>query len=221
MIKFSNNEASFYTLLASFYDYDTPRSHYTNDKRYYENLAAKWGHITGLTITPVIPTATQIERLAIVNNLVDDNKELNGGTYANFVEFGIVDDLPILQDHKDNYIVEVLEHYRELKRKELQALRDSIIASDINNIQVGRQQDRENLEKAVENFDQEATTRTWIMADNSTAQLTLQQLTDALEGYWYRLEDCFTAYGQAIEDLKLLTTVEDIQNFTCEDLTNA
>jgi len=221
MIKFTNNTASFYTLKASFYDYDTPRSHYTDDKRYYENLAAKWGHITGLIITPVTPTATQIERLVIVNELTDDNKELNGGTYANFVEFGIVDDLPILQDHKDNYIVEVLEHYRELKRKELQALRDSIIASDINNIQVGRQQDRENLEKAVENFDSEATTRTWIMADNSTAQLTLQQLTDALEGYWYRLEDCFTAYGQAIEDLKLLTTTEDIQNFTCEELINA
>ena len=221
MIKFTNNTASFYTLKASFYDYDTPRSHYTDDKRYYENLAAKWGHITGLIITPVTPTATQIERLVIVNELTDDNKELNGGAYANFVEFGIVDDLPILQDHKDNYIVEVLEHYRELKRKELQALRDSIIASDINNIQVGRQQDRENLEKAVENFDSEATTRTWIMADNSTAQLTLQQLTDALEGYWYRLEDCFTAYGQAIEDLKLLTTTEDIQNFTCEELINA
>lgn len=221
MIKFTNNTASFYTLLASFYDYDTPRSHYTDDKHYYEDLAAKWGHITGLTITPVTPTPTQNERLIIVNELTDDNKELNGGTYANFVEFGIVDDLPALQEHKDTYIGEVLERYRELKRKELQALRDSIIASDINNIQVGRQQDRENLEKAVENFDSEATTRTWIMADNSTAQLNLQQLTDALEGYWYRLEDCFTAYGQAIEDLKLLTTTEDIQNFTCEDLTNA
>jgi len=221
MIKFENNTASFYTLLASFYDYDDLRSHYTNDKRYYENLAAKWGHIAGLAITPVTPTATQIERLAIVNELTDDNKELNGGAYANFVEFGIVDDLPTLQAHKDIYKGEVLEHYRELKRKELQALRDTIIASDIDNVQVGRQQDRENLEKAISNFDPEATTRTWIMADNSTAQLTLQQLTDALEGYWYRLEDCFTAYGQAIEDLKLLTTVEDIQNFTCEELTNA
>lgn len=221
MIKFKNNEAIFYTLKATFYDYDTPRSHYTDDKKYYESLAAKWGHITGLIITPVTPTAPQVERLVIVNELTDSNKELNGGTYASFVEYGFVDELATLQDHKDAYIDEVLEHYRELKRKELQALRDTIIASDINNVQVGRQQDRENLEKAISNFDPDSTTRTWIMADNSTAQLTLQQLTEALEGYWYRLEDCFTVYGQAIEDLKLLTTVEDIQNFTCEELTNA
>ena len=221
MIKFKNNEASFYTLKATFNDYDTPRSHYTDDKKYYESLSAKWGHITGLTITPVTPTATQIGRLAIVNELTDDDKELNGGSYSLFVEYGLVDELATLQDYKGAYIDEVLDHYRELKRKELQALRDTIIASDIGNIQVGRQQDRENLEKAISDFDPDSSTRTWIMADNSTAQLTLQQLTDALEGYWYRLEDCFTVYGQAIEDLKLLTTVEDIQNFTCGELTNA
>ena len=216
MITFKNNIASFYAMVATFMDYESVRTQYTNDKKYYEELCAKWGHLTNLSIGAVEPTAAQKERLAIVNAIIDDNKVLNGSTYAKFVEIGETDKLEILSEHAETYKEEALGHYREIKRKELQEQRDAAIASDINNIQVGRQKDRENIEKAIEYFSitTDGDTRVWVMADNTTSDLTKAELTAALEGYWYRSDSEYKRYQAAVDHLATLTTVDEIMRLS-------
>ena len=220
MIKFTGNVASFYPLKVTFKDYEEERVQFTDSKKYYEDLGSKWGHITELRFSAVIPTVMQAERLGIVNSIVDDNKELNGGTYAEFVQLGgSLSELESLVPFLDTYKEEYLDHFRELKRQELKVLRDEGTASPINGIQVGRSDDRENIKGAIDNWDALLLVegkKGWVMADNSIQFLTKAELQAIEPLYSVRKDQCFNSYGITTAQLQEAQTVEEIMEITLQ-----
>ena len=107
MIYYSNNVAQFYNLKATFKDNGEARTHYTNDRTYYEDLVSTWGHLSDLSITTVTPTAEQQARLDTLNTLEASNKDLWQGSSSLFVEHGV-----ILPDG-DSFLVTLKDQYKE------------------------------------------------------------------------------------------------------------
>lgn len=100
----------------------------------------------------------------------------------------------------------------EEKRVKFKLLRDKEIAEPINGVQVGRVEDRENIQGAIDRFDTLATDGAigWIMADNSIKMLTKLQLIDIADGYAIRKAQVFNNYGMLCLTLNEAETVEDI-----------
>lgn len=79
--------------------------------------------------------------------------------------------------------------------------RDAAIAAPINNFEVALPEDRENIQGAIDYFDQlsqGANYIVWTMADDTEKQVTLAELQAAKDGYVYRKAQVFADY-QAIK----------------------
>ena len=217
MIQFSNNIASILPTLATFTDNGNTIHQYTNDRNYYEDLVGKWGHLSNLVFTNVIPTDAQTDRLDILNNIEADYKENWGAECSMFVEHGIIipdTDCPFLQPLVNDYLEATLSHFRELRREELKAQRDEVVDSAINNVQVGRITDRENIQGTLANWDVLGLgdSINWTMADNTVQALSKEDLQAIYVGYATRKAQCFALYEQAILALHNANTIEDIMN---------
>ena len=100
------------------------------------------------------------------------------------------------------------------KREQLKTQRDVLIASPINNVQVGRIEDREKIQGAVQYFDtvsSEDGTKLWIMADNSIAHLTKSEMESLIPSYVMRVDAVYNAYAKAVSALESASTLEEIQ----------
>ena len=216
MIYFQNNEAQFYTTKAVFTDTGHPVEQYTNDRQYYENLVGQWGHLSNLSFEDVIPTQSQQERLVELNNLDVPNKDLWQGTCATFVEHGIIlpDDSSPLSSLEPSYRESTLNFFREERRQILKQERDERISLPINNVQVGRVEDRENVTGTISNWDALGLTTSigWVMADNTLQALTKDDLEDIVIGYAQRKAQTFSAYEQAAMALQQASTIEEIMD---------
>lgn len=218
MIKFTSNKYEFYPLKATFTDNGDPRTEYGDDHFYWENLVSKWGHLNNLHIEQVQPTEDQTARLAVLNGLEAEHKDIYPAECSMFVEHGVIiedeDGCPFLQPLAEDYKGSTLDYFRELKRQELKAERESRTVAPISNVQVATRQDRERVEGAIKNWDllekNPDGTKNWIMADNSVQPLTKEQLQAVVDGYTARVDQCFNAYGSAVYQLEQTQTVDEI-----------
>jgi hypothetical protein len=216
MIYFQNNEAQFYTTKAIFTDTGRPVEQYTNDRQYYESLVGQWGHLSNLSFEDVVPTQSQQARLVELNNLEVPNKDLWQGTCATFVEHGIIlpDDSSPLSSLEPSYRESTLNFFREERRQILKQERDERISLPINNVQVGRIEDRENVTGTISNWDILGLTTSirWVMADNTLQDLSKADLEAVVIGYTQRKAQVFSAYQQAVMALQQASTIEEIMN---------
>lgn len=218
MIKFTNNAASFYSLRADFYDNGEPRTQYGDDRTYWEDMVGRWGHLSGLIITQLHPTPEQELRLAVLNNIEAENKENHSAECSIFVQHGVIvpdeEGCPFLQPLAEGYKELTLNYFREQKRQELKAERNERTISPITNVQVATLEDRENINGAIDNWESlglsENGITTWILADNTLAELSKDNLIAIRTSYAHRKSLCFHHYEQATVAISNAQTVEDI-----------
>lgn len=218
MIKFTNNAASFYSLRADFYDNGEPRTQYGDDRTYWENMVGRWGHLSGLIITQLHPTPEQEIRLAVLNNIEAENKENYSAECSIFVQHEVIvpdeEGCPFLQPLAEEHKEATLNYFREQKRQYLKAERNERTISPINNVQVATLEDRENINGAIDNWESlglsENDITTWILADNTLAELSKDNLIAIRTSYAQRKTLCFHHYEQAIGAISNAQTVEDI-----------
>lgn len=214
MIYFQNNEAQFYNTKATFTDSGHPVEQYTNDRVYYEDLVGKWGHLSNLVFEDVVPTEEQQSRLAALNALEFDNKSLWQGTCATFVEHGVIipeAENPLISLYPA-YETTTLNFFREDKRQEFKQARDEAIAAPVNNVQVGRIEDRENVTGTISNWDALGLTTSinWVMADNTIQALSKADLEAVVVAYAQRKALLFSQYETAVNALNEASTIESI-----------
>lgn len=227
MLKFTSNTYELYLLKATFTDNGEPRTQYGDDPFYWGNLVGKWGHLNNLHIEQVQPTEEQVARLAKLNGLEAEHKDIYPAECSMFVEHGVIiedeDGCPFLQPLAEGYKVSTLDHFRELKRQELKEEREARTVAPINNVQVATRQDRERVEGSIKNWEllekNPDGTKNWIMADNSVQPLTKEQLQAVVDGYTVRLDQCFNAYGLAVHQLEQAQTVDEIMTIHLPETT--
>ena len=102
-----------------------------------------------------------------------------------------------------------LEQRRERQRQMLKMGRIERVSAPINNVQVGRTEDREDITGTLANWHRLGLTDTinWIMADNTVQALTQADLHAVVDAYALRKMQVFSEY-QAL--LKKLETAEDV-----------
>lgn len=112
-----------------------------------------------------------------------------------------------------------LSQAKEEKRESFKEKRDSMIAEDINNFQIGRQQDRENIQGAIDKWDilAEGESRHWIMADNSVRAVTKQELIDVSNAYAIRQNNVFGQYGILCAMLEMAADIDEVIAIVWED----
>ena len=120
----------------------------------------------------------------------------------------------------DNYPTPPLDIIREQRREYLKQQRDSVVDAHINNVQVGRITDRENIQGTLANWDLLGLGETisWVMADNTIEQLSKADLEAVFIGYATRKFQCFALYEQVTIALNSATTVEEIMNISFPSL---
>lgn len=92
--------------------------------------------------------------------------------------------------------------------------REDYIVEPINNVQVAKLEDRENIQGSIQYFDtlsQNGTTIKWTMADNTEADLTLQDLQNALDSYILRKGQVFATYQFDKARIEVCETVEELE----------
>jgi len=206
-----------FSMKASFKDEDTQINQYTNDRKYYEELVGKWGHLSDLSFTKVTLTPEQQARLDLLNGSEAVNQGNFEGTFALFVEHGVVVPEEVkgcfLEGKGEEYKNTTLDYYRELKRQKFKAIRDAGTSAPINGVQVGRETDRETILGAVRNFDSLTLVdgkKPWIMADNSVQLLTKEQLAELDVLYSIRKDACFVKYTDAVNALQAAQSIEEV-----------
>lgn len=105
---------------------------------------------------------------------------------------------------------------REHKREQLKQERDELTYLPINNVQVGRIEDRENIQGTIAGWDTLGlgATINWIMFDNTVKALSKADLEAIYVDYGLRKAQCFNLYEQIITQLNEAQTIEDIMNVT-------
>lgn len=124
---------------------------------------------------------------------------------------------PVFQD--GDWIIQSisLDVFRGKRREELKQLRDSIIFSPFNGVQVSDARSREDVKGSIEYFeslDGGTGIIEWIMSDNTVAPLTKAELTAVKDGFVYRKAQTFNQYKAAILLLEAATTKEEIEGIT-------
>jgi len=90
MIEVKNNSFRFAKYKVTFKDEDVTRINYSSDRKQYENLVARWGHLTDLKFETVVPTLEQENRLDTVNNIEDGTKLQYPFEVNQFVQYNAV-----------------------------------------------------------------------------------------------------------------------------------
>jgi len=125
---------------------------------------------------------------------------------------------PLSWELKDNVVTATyqvapkpLSQVKEEKRSAFKALRDEEIAEPINGVQVGRLEDRENIEGAISRFETIAPDGVnWIMVDNSVVVLTKQDLQNVADEYAIRKAQIFNKYGTLSSALDKAETIDEV-----------
>jgi len=215
MIYFESNEFKPYSLKATFNAYGKPSFQYTNDRAYWESFVSKWWHHDNLSFQVVTLSDDQQSRLDTLNAIDYENKGLWPGEASQFVEFGVImpdTDCPFLQPLIEQQKQITLAYFREIKRQELKASRDNVIAEPINNVSVGRVEDRENITGTIDNWEAMGLTDgiKWVMTDNTIEQLSKQALITIRDAYIARKMQAFGQYEQLIATMNQYQTVDEI-----------
>ena len=105
-----------------------------------------------------------------------------------------------------------VEESAAIKRQQLKAEREARTIAPINNVQVGRSEDRENINGVIDNWGSLGLTDAieWVMADNTVQPLTKAGLVAVKTGFTIRKAQCFAAYQQALEQLEQAQTAEEV-----------
>ena len=141
-----------------------------------------------------------------------------GYSEGNFIDLGKIkeDEKALAQERFEA----ALMNAKIEKREELKKLRDEKIAEPVNNVQVSRITDRENIQGTIANWDTLGLGETinWIMLDNTVQALSKADLEAIYIGYGLRKAQCFNLYEQAIAALNSANTIEEIEavNFGSE-----
>lgn len=154
-----------------------------------DEMMAEYGYLK-INIVEAIPT--------IYKKVVDGEIELINGvpTITQYLEYK-----PFFQV-KDELLAKIKQQ------------REESIVEPINNVQVAKLEDRENIQGAIQYFDtlsQGGTTIKWTMADNTEADLTLQYLQNVLDSYVFRKGQVFATYQIDKARIENCTTVEEIE----------
>lgn len=106
----------------------------------------------------------------------------------------------------------LLDERRTAKRNQLKQQRDAKISEPINNVQVGRLQDRENIKDAIRKWDTfgNPATTSWTMADNTVSELSKQDLIDIENAYAIRQREIFSEYQTLCEQVAVSDDPESI-----------
>lgn len=135
-------------------------------------------------------------------------------------EFDLETNIPIFigdgWDVKDIFMRNLLA-LKEAKRDMLKQARDAIIFSPFNNVDVESSRSRDDVEGAIEYFDalsQGAGSIEWVMADNTFASLTKENLMAVKDGFVFRKAATFNQYKVALTQLASATTLEEIDGVT-------
>ena len=120
MIYFNGTTFTPHVYQATFTDNGEPRVQYGDDKRYWEEMVARWGHLEALRVSRIELTPEQQTRLDTLNGLTGING-LYTGDCADFVEHGIIrddTDCPWLQPMIADYAAATEEYLYWLARKD-------------------------------------------------------------------------------------------------------
>lgn len=128
-------------------------------------------------------------------------------------------------DWKEGYIATLyppksLEEVKEITRLKFKNERDNKIEENIsiNDIEIQvRMADRENIKEAIEFSEKLGIEKTkWILADNSTCEMTAEMLQLYLTHYTIRKLQIFEMYGNIIEQIAIAENVEELNKITWE-----
>ena len=99
-----------------------------------------------------------------------------------------------------------LEQRRENQRQSLKQQRIGLVSAPINNVQVAKPDDRENVQWAAANVQ----TIDWIMADNTIQTLTASELQAVIDTYPLRKMQLFSIYAGLLQQLQSSDNPESI-----------
>ena len=106
----------------------------------------------------------------------------------------------------------MLKALKESKRLDLKKLRDETIDEPINDVQVARVEDRENINGSIELMEANSMpSMNWVMVDNTITNLTLQELKTIRDIYITRKMQTYALYGELVNTLSNATTVEEVE----------
>lgn len=113
---------------------------------------------------------------------------------------------------------------RENARTRLKSERDTIIDEPINNIQIGRIEDREKIQGAADEFENLILVdgkKPWVMADNTIEHLTKAEMQALTPAYITRVDAVYAAYIQASVLLDNATTKDEIDAISVRSIYEA
>lgn len=101
---------------------------------------------------------------------------------------------------------------KEQRRSQLKWERDDRVSAPINNVQVGRTEDRENITGTLSNWELLGLGESidWIMADNTVQSLTQSDLQSVVDAYALRKLQLFGVYQGLLQQLETTDDPESI-----------
>lgn len=108
----------------------------------------------------------------------------------------------------------VLDELKVQKINEAKSLREQTIIAPLNNVDVDSLEDRENIQGSIDYFDMLSQGQgyiTWVMADNTLANLTLADLQAVLDGFVARKAQAFAEYIARKTQVEATTTIEELE----------
>jgi len=108
---------------------------------------------------------------------------------------------------------EILNKAKENARDTAKLHRENKIAKPINNVQVAKPVDRENIQGSITYFEtlaQGADTINWTMADNSIVALTKTDLQDIIDTYVLRKAQAFAEYQADVATIEKCNSIQEL-----------
>ena len=191
MIHFSDNEYKFYTSRVEFLssEYGKQWAYCTdaNVQDYIDMVKTYSWQFSNLSHTQVKPTAEQKERLDLLNDLEAEHKNTYESECALFVEHGA-----ILEDTRSEFLIPLKDQYTSItadylervKRQEAKAKRQAeidsiIVTTTAGNSFDGDEASQSRMTRAIISL-QPGETIPWVLADNVAADVSKEELQEAL-----------------------------------------
>ena len=185
------------------------------------SLPRVWGAnvMEALGIDPVLaspkPDTTELQT-AVRNGVEQDAK--GNWVYAwtvsdKFSDYTNEDDVVVTKAEQEaEYLTKLLADAQEAKRIELKQIRNEAIDEPINDVQVARVEDRENINGSIELMEANSIpSMNWVLIDNTVGTLTVSDLETIRDTYVLRKMQTFAKYGELLTVLNNATTVEEVE----------
>lgn len=189
MIYFSDNEYKFYTSRVEFLssEYGKQSAYCTNVQDYIDMVKTYPWQFSNLSHTQVEPTEEQKERLALLNNLEAEHKDIYESECVLFVEHGaILEDTrsEFLIPLKDQYASITAEYLERVRMQEAKATRQAeidaiIVTTAAGNSFDGDEASQTRMIRAIMAL-QPGETMPWVLAENVAADVSREELQEAL-----------------------------------------